>query len=206
MSLPLDATDASAQMAAAAEGNPDVDHGRHERAALRAGRPGARDRRPAVRSSSCPASARARKTISAAGSAMNGALRRLGCAEPLRHAPTAGRDLPPRARHLRQAGAAQPVRGERVHRGHEPEGRRRQARRLGCQPGGDRRRAAQRPATRPSFMTDTYTCDQRVAFSPITCSGGRRVFKVEGPQAGRPVERVVRRHDAGEARLTRAAR
>ena len=29
-------------------------------------------------------------------------------------------------------------------------------------------------------MTDNYTCDQRLAFSPITCSGGRRVFEVAG--------------------------
>lgn len=32
----------------------------------------------------------------------------------------------------------------------------------------------------PSFMTDNYTCDQRLAFSPITCSGGRRVYEVAG--------------------------
>jgi branched-chain amino acid transport system substrate-binding protein len=32
----------------------------------------------------------------------------------------------------------------------------------------------------PSFMTDSYTCDQRIPFSPITCTGGRRVFKVKG--------------------------
>jgi branched-chain amino acid transport system substrate-binding protein len=30
----------------------------------------------------------------------------------------------------------------------------------------------------PSFMTDTYTCDQRIALSPVTCSRGRRVFEV----------------------------
>jgi hypothetical protein len=32
----------------------------------------------------------------------------------------------------------------------------------------------------PSFMTDSYTCDQRLPFSPITCSGGRRVYEVAG--------------------------
>ena len=32
----------------------------------------------------------------------------------------------------------------------------------------------------PSFMTDNYTCDQRLAFSPVTCSRGRRVFEVAG--------------------------
>ena len=32
----------------------------------------------------------------------------------------------------------------------------------------------------PSFMTDNYTCDQRLAFSPVTCSRGRRVFEVTG--------------------------
>jgi branched-chain amino acid transport system substrate-binding protein len=32
----------------------------------------------------------------------------------------------------------------------------------------------------PSFMTDAYTCDQRLAFSPVTCSRGRRVFEVAG--------------------------
>ena len=32
----------------------------------------------------------------------------------------------------------------------------------------------------PSFMTDSYTCDQRLAFSPITCSGGRQVYEVAG--------------------------
>ena len=31
-----------------------------------------------------------------------------------------------------------------------------------------------------SFMTDEYTCDQRLAFSPVTCSPGRRVFEVAG--------------------------
>jgi hypothetical protein len=34
----------------------------------------------------------------------------------------------------------------------------------------------------PSFMTDTYTCDQRLAFSPVTCSRGRRVFEVSGAE------------------------
>jgi branched-chain amino acid transport system substrate-binding protein len=34
----------------------------------------------------------------------------------------------------------------------------------------------------PSFMTDTYTCDQRLAMSPVTCSKGRRVFKASGGQ------------------------
>ena len=34
----------------------------------------------------------------------------------------------------------------------------------------------------PSFMTDTYTCDQRLAFSPVTCSNGRRVFEASGGQ------------------------
>jgi ABC-type branched-subunit amino acid transport system substrate-binding protein len=32
----------------------------------------------------------------------------------------------------------------------------------------------------PSFMTDNYTCDQRLPFSPVTCSRGRRVFEVTG--------------------------
>jgi branched-chain amino acid transport system substrate-binding protein len=32
----------------------------------------------------------------------------------------------------------------------------------------------------PSFMTDDYTCDQSLAFSPVTCSRGRRVFEVAG--------------------------
>jgi len=32
----------------------------------------------------------------------------------------------------------------------------------------------------PSFMTDTYTCDQTVVLSPITCVRGRRVLKVSG--------------------------
>ncbi|HEX2782522.1 MAG TPA: ABC transporter substrate-binding protein, partial [Ilumatobacteraceae bacterium] len=32
----------------------------------------------------------------------------------------------------------------------------------------------------PSFMTDAYTCDERLAFSPVTCSRGRRVFQVKG--------------------------
>jgi hypothetical protein len=32
----------------------------------------------------------------------------------------------------------------------------------------------------PSFMTDNYTCDERLAFSPVTCSRGRRVFQVQG--------------------------
>jgi branched-chain amino acid transport system substrate-binding protein len=32
----------------------------------------------------------------------------------------------------------------------------------------------------PSFMTDSYTCDQSLAFSPVTCSTGRRVFEVAG--------------------------
>ena len=31
-------------------------------------------------------------------------------------------------------------------------------------------------------MTDTYTCDQRLAFSPVTCSRGRRVFEVAGAE------------------------
>jgi branched-chain amino acid transport system substrate-binding protein len=30
----------------------------------------------------------------------------------------------------------------------------------------------------PSFMTDPYTCDERLPFSPVTCSRGRRVFEV----------------------------
>lgn len=34
----------------------------------------------------------------------------------------------------------------------------------------------------PSFMTDKYTCDQRLAFSPVTCSRGRRVFTVSGAE------------------------
>jgi branched-chain amino acid transport system substrate-binding protein len=32
----------------------------------------------------------------------------------------------------------------------------------------------------PSFMTDKYTCDARIALSPVTCSRGRRVFQVQG--------------------------
>jgi len=32
----------------------------------------------------------------------------------------------------------------------------------------------------PSFMTDTYTCDQSVISSPITCVRGRRVLQVKG--------------------------
>ena len=32
----------------------------------------------------------------------------------------------------------------------------------------------------PSFMTDTYTCDGGVVGSPVTCSRGRRVFEVSG--------------------------
>ncbi|MDP9465177.1 MAG: ABC transporter substrate-binding protein [Actinomycetota bacterium] len=32
----------------------------------------------------------------------------------------------------------------------------------------------------PSFMTDNYTCDERLALSPVTCSRGRRVFQVQG--------------------------
>ena len=31
----------------------------------------------------------------------------------------------------------------------------------------------------PSFMTDKYTCDERLALSPVTCSRGRRVFQVK---------------------------
>jgi branched-chain amino acid transport system substrate-binding protein len=33
-----------------------------------------------------------------------------------------------------------------------------------------------------SFMTDTYTCDSSVASSPITCVRGRRVFEVTGSE------------------------
>lgn len=31
----------------------------------------------------------------------------------------------------------------------------------------------------PSFMTDNYTCDGRLPFSPVTCSRGRSVFQVQ---------------------------
>jgi branched-chain amino acid transport system substrate-binding protein len=34
----------------------------------------------------------------------------------------------------------------------------------------------------PSFMTDSYTCDQSLTFSPITCSRGRRVYEVAGAE------------------------
>jgi branched-chain amino acid transport system substrate-binding protein len=34
----------------------------------------------------------------------------------------------------------------------------------------------------PSFMTDTYTCDAKVVSSPVTCVRGRRVLEVKGTQ------------------------
>jgi branched-chain amino acid transport system substrate-binding protein len=34
----------------------------------------------------------------------------------------------------------------------------------------------------PSFMTDTYTCDGTVVLSPITCVRGRRVLQVQGTE------------------------
>ena len=57
----------------------------------------------------------------------------------------------------------------------------------------------------PSFMTDSYTCDQRLAFSPITCSGGRRVFEGRGWRADQPERPVVRRHGRRRPRLSTGA-
>ena len=200
VSLPLDATDASAQMAAVAEGNPDVVMAvtsaqlcvpvaqAHESVA-----PGTKLFLPGICASP--------KTISAAGTAMNGAYVGSGALNPYDlHQPqvaTYRNALNRYGKHVQLSQFA----GNGFTAVMNLKALLDKSRRLGCQPGGDRRRAAQRPAhavlhdrcllLRPADRVLAHHLQQR---SPRV--QGR------GPQAGRRVERVVRRHDAGEARLT----
>ncbi len=178
VSLPLDATDASAQMAAAAGGNPDVVMAvtsaqlcvpvaqAHESVA-----PGTK--------LFLPGTCVSPKTISAAGTAMNGAYVGSGALNPYDlHQPQVAKyrkAINQYGKHVQLSQfsgnvftAVMNLKAVLDKLGAS-----------GVTPAAIV--AALRSAQdAPSFMTDAYSCDQRLAFSPITCSGGRRVFKVAG--------------------------
>jgi len=177
VSLPLDATDASSQMAAAAEGNPDVIMAvtsaqlcvpiaqAHQSLA-----PHAKLFLPGI----CAGP----QTISAAGAAMEGALIGAGSLNPYdlsqpdvatyRHALDKYGDNVPLSQFAGNAfTAVMNLKAvlDKLGPGNVTPGAVISAFRSG--------------SNVPSFMTDTYTCDQAVVSSPITCVRGRRVFEVK---------------------------
>jgi len=178
VSLPLTATDASSQMAAAAEGNPDVIMAVTS-AQLCVPVAQAHESIAAQSKLFLPGICASPQTINAAGSAMEGALVGAGSLNPYdvsqhdvavyRHAlDTYGSHVPLSdfagngftavmnlTAVIDKLGAANVTSQSII-----------TALRAGSQV--------------PSFMTDTYTCDQSVISSPVTCVRGRRVLQVKG--------------------------
>jgi branched-chain amino acid transport system substrate-binding protein len=181
VSLPLGASDASSQMAAVAQGNPDVVMAVTSAqlcvpvAQAHAGiAPATKLFLPGICASP--------QTFSAAGSAMEGAYIGLGSLNPYdasepqvaiyrRALQTYGGDEVPLSQFAGNAFTAVMNLKDIVDQ-LDP----------ASVTGANIATAIRAGVTVPSFMTDTYTCDQRLTFSPVTCSKGRRVFEVSGGQ------------------------
>jgi branched-chain amino acid transport system substrate-binding protein len=180
VSIPLSATDASAQMAAAADGNPDVIM---STTSAQLCVPVAQAHETIAPQSKLflPGICASPDTIGAAGSSMEGVLVGMGSLNPYnldeaevatyrRALDTYGEDVPlsqfagnafTAVMNLKAVvdglGAAEVTPDAVI----------------------DALRAG---VDVPSFMTDTATCDQGVVGSPITCVRGRRVFEVSGTE------------------------
>jgi ABC-type branched-subunit amino acid transport system substrate-binding protein len=180
VSLPLSATDASAQMAAAADGNPDVIMAvtsaqlcvpvaqAHESIA-----PQTRLFLPGICGSP--------QTISAAGSAMDSALIGVGSLNPY---DTKQPDVATYRRALDTYGNEVPLSQFAGNAFTAVMNLKAVIDELGpTNVTPDAIATAFKSGSNvPSFMTDTYTCDGTVVSSPITCVRGRRVLQVEGTE------------------------
>ncbi|HZQ59677.1 MAG TPA: ABC transporter substrate-binding protein [Acidimicrobiales bacterium] len=178
VSLPLTATDASSQMAAAAEGNPDVIMAVTS-AQLCVPVAQAHESIAAQSKLFLPGICASPQTISAAGSAMEGALVGAGSLNPY---DTGQHDVATYRHALDTYGDHVPL-SEFAGNGFTAV--------MNLKAVIDKLGAAsvtpeaiisafRAGAQAPSFMTDTYTCDQSVVSSPITCVRGRRVLQVKG--------------------------
>jgi len=180
VSLPLAATDASAQMAAAAAGNPDVIM------AVSSAQlcvPLAQAHQSIVPQAKLflPGICGSPQTIGAAGSAMDGALVGVGGLNPY---DTKQPDVATYRRALATYGKGVPLSQFAANAFTAVMNLKAVIDTLGptAVTPGVITNAVRSASNVPSFMTDAYTCDARVVSSPITCVRGRRVLEVKGTQ------------------------
>jgi branched-chain amino acid transport system substrate-binding protein len=180
VSLPLSATDASAQMAAAAERSPDVVMAVTS-AQLCVPVAQAHESIAPQTKLFLPGICASPQTISAAGSAMDGALIGVGSLNPYdtnqpdvatyrRALDTYGNDVPLSQFAGNAFTAVMNLKAVIDKLGSK-----------GATPSAITS-AIKSGTNVPSFMTDTYTCDGSVVSSPITCVRGRRVLQVKGTE------------------------
>jgi ABC-type branched-subunit amino acid transport system substrate-binding protein len=180
VSIAVNATDATAQMAAVADGNPDVIMG-VTTAQLCVPVAQAHESIAGQSKLFLPGICASPQTISAAGSAMDGALMGTGSLNPY---DTSNVQVATYRRALDTYGNKVPLSQFAGNAFTAVMDIKQVIDKLG---GTNVTTAAIAAALKagkdhPSFMTDTYTCDQSIPLSPITCARGRRVFQVKGTE------------------------